>query len=85
MDKILNVCSNTLLKLFNKPTNPNTSQNKNKDNVTDLDPEDIPIDVSYSRDEVLEMLKSLNIKWESDQWWPVSGGMSTTFMYLLRR
>ena len=33
-----------------------------KGTVTDLDPEDIPIDVSCSRDEVIDMLKSLNIR-----------------------
>ena len=44
----------------NAPTKLDTSEII-KGTVTDLDPEDIPIDVSCFRDEVIEMLKSLNI------------------------
>ena len=34
---------------------------KLKETITDLDPDDIPLDVTYSQEEVLEKLQSLNI------------------------
>ena len=34
---------------------------KLKETISDLDPDDIPLDVTYSQEEVLEKLQSLNI------------------------
>ena len=39
---------------------------KTKEFVTDMDPEDIPIDVTYSQNELLEKLQSLNISFANN-------------------
>ena len=45
----------------NKTSTKQYPSKENTENVKELDPEDIPIDITYSRDQILEKLQSLNI------------------------